>query len=289
MSRLPTAVLAGALLWLGLGCQAGAATVTLTMSHGITATADYEAVATDRPAVLLIHGFLQTRYAATIQGLKDSLVAAGYSVLAPTLSLGIDNRRRSLACEAVHTHDMDEDKAEIGAWVHWLRQQGHTRVVLIGHSFGSLQILAYILDHPDPAVVEGIATSLVDLEHGTGASATAHEVARARAMLARNDHSLSAFEISYCKKYVAPPAAFLSYGEWSKARILAQLPQLKVPLLVIMGGNDQRMDANWPSILAQHGVQVAIIDGANHFFDGVHEFELAETTLELLAQTVPGT
>lgn len=284
MAIRPTAPLAGALLWLFAAQFAAAETVKLVMPNGSTATADYEAAAPSRPAVLLLHGFLQTRYAATIQGLKDSLAAAGYNVLTPTLTLGIDNRRRSLACEAVHTHDMDEDKAEIDAWVHWLRNRGHQQVVLIGHSFGSLQILSYVLDRPDPAVQRAIATSLVDLEHGTGASATAAEVERARTMIARGDQSLSAFEISYCKRYVAPPGPFLSYAEWSKDRILRDLPQVKVRLDVIMGSSDQRMDADWPSMLANHGVRVAMIEGANHFFDGVHELELTETTLTLLQE-----
>lgn len=284
MARTATALIAAALLWLGPAGSARAETVRLTLANGLHATAEYQPAATGRPAVLLLHGFLQTRYATTIPGLKDSLTAAGYSVLTPTLSLGIDNRQRSLACEAVHTHTMQDDLQEIGLWVDWLRQRGHPRVVLVGHSFGSLHVLAYLLHQPDDSVVKAVATSLVDLEHGTGASNAAAEVERARDLVARGNHELAAFEISYCKRYVAPPQAFLSYGEWSKRRILDNLGRLTVPLEVVMGGSDQRMDAHWPLLLSQHGVQVATIEGANHFFDGIHEFELSERILQSLEE-----
>lgn len=283
MVRTATALLAAGLLWLGPGTPTWAETVELT-TDGIRITADYQRGADHRPAVILLHGFLQTRYATTIPGLKDSLAAAGHSVLAPTLSLGIDNRRQSLACEAVHTHSMADDVEEIALWVDWLRARGHRSVVLVGHSFGSLHVLAYLMDEPDPAVVKAVATSLVDLEHAVGASNAAAEVERARAMVMQGEDRLATFEISYCKRYVAPPAAFLSYGEWSKHHILDNLANLPVPLEVVMGGNDQRMDADWPELLSQHGVQVATVDGANHFFDGVHEFELAERILQALAE-----
>ena len=288
MDRLPTALIAMMVLWLGIAGLARAETVAITVADRINATADYHHSADpERPAVLLIHGFLQTRYATTIPGLKDSLTAAGYSVLTPTLSLGIDQRRRSLACEAVHTHTMGDDTNEIRAWLRWLRDRGHQRVVLIGHSFGSLHVLAYLLDQPDPMVVKSIVISLVDLEHGTGVSRAASEVERALNMQARGDETLSAFEISYCKRYVAPATAFLSYATWSKHRILGSLDELPLPLEVVMGGNDQRMDPDWPRMLAEHGVRVATIDDANHFFDGIHEFELAEKILESLDGMAP--
>ena len=282
MDRIHTAMIALIVLWLGIAGLGRADTVAIPVADGISASADYHPADPGRPAVLLLHGFLQTRYATTIPGLKDSLTAAGYSVLTPTLSLGIDQRRRSLACEAAHTHTMGDDTDEIGAWLTWLRDRGHQRVVLIGHSFGSLHVLAYLLDQPDPMVVKSIAISLVDLEHGTGASRAAAEVERALKMQAGGDETLSAFEISYCKRYVAPPTAFLSYATWSKQRILDSLDELPVPLEVVMGGSDQRMDPDWPQMLAEHGVRVATIDGANHFFDGIHELDLAEKILESL-------
>ena len=98
----------------------------------------------DKPAVLLLHGFLQTRDFPTVATLARGLRDAGYPVLSPTLSLNIPNRSQSLACEAIHRHSLDDDIGEIARWVDWLKSHGHRSIVLIGHSFGSLQLLAYL-------------------------------------------------------------------------------------------------------------------------------------------------
>jgi len=124
--------------------SAHAAIVRLEMRPGIDASAEYLAGLRNKPAVLLLHGFLQTREFPTVATLARGLQDAGYPVLTPTLSLGIPNRAQSLACEAVHRHSLDEDVAEIARWVDWLKSHGHRSIVLIGHSFGSMQLLAYL-------------------------------------------------------------------------------------------------------------------------------------------------
>ena len=109
----------------------------------ITATADYHPGRADRPAILLLHGFLQTRDFGIIKSIADTLADEGYTVLSPTLSLGISNRKRSLDCEALHLHDMDGDVREIQQWVKWLREHGHDDIIGVGHSFGGVQLLAW--------------------------------------------------------------------------------------------------------------------------------------------------
>src|SRR5512134_1452298 len=85
---------------------AGAVVVQQDMRPGIPANAEYLIGERSKPAVLLLHGFLQTREFATVATLARDLQDEGYTVLAPTLSLSIPNRERSLACEAVHRHSM---------------------------------------------------------------------------------------------------------------------------------------------------------------------------------------
>src|SRR5512143_4272871 len=117
---------------------ANASIVQQEMRPGIPANAEYLIGERSKPAVLLLHGFLQTRAFPTVATLARGLQDAGYSVLSPTLSLGIPNRTQSLACEAVHRHSLDADVAEISRWVGWLKAHGHHAIVLVGHSFGSL-------------------------------------------------------------------------------------------------------------------------------------------------------
>lgn len=86
------------------------------MRPGIPASAEYLAGERDKPAVLLLHGFLQTYEFSTVTTLARGLHDAGYTILSPTLSLNIPGRKQRLACEAVHKHSMDDDVAEIARW-----------------------------------------------------------------------------------------------------------------------------------------------------------------------------
>ena len=71
----------------------------------------------DASPLLILHGFLQTREFSTVNRLVNSLNESGYTVLAPTLTLGISRRKQSLACEAIHTHSVEKDTAEIAQWI----------------------------------------------------------------------------------------------------------------------------------------------------------------------------
>ncbi len=82
--------------------------VELEVAPGLTAAAAYWQGEADMPPVLIAHGFLQTREFPTVSRLAESLADFGYSVLKPSLSLGIDRRTKSLACEAIHTHSMQQ-------------------------------------------------------------------------------------------------------------------------------------------------------------------------------------
>jgi len=137
-----------------------AAIIRLEMRPGIDASAEYLAGQRNKPAALLLHGFLQTREFPTVDTLARGLQDAGYPVLTPTLSLDIPSRAQSLACEAVHQHSLDEDVAEIARWVSWLKSRGH-RSHLGRHSFGSMQLLAYLAARPD-AAVKGYIVCLTD-------------------------------------------------------------------------------------------------------------------------------
>ena len=145
---------------------AHAAIVQLQVRPGIHASAEYLDGQRDKPAILLLHGFLQTRDFPTVATLARGLRDAGYPVLSPTLSLNIPNRSQSLACEAVHRHSMDDDIGEITRWVNWLKSRGHRSIVLIGHSFGSLQLLAYLDAKPDRAVKGYFGASLIETRIG---------------------------------------------------------------------------------------------------------------------------
>ena len=98
-----------------------------------------------RTPILILHGFLQTHHFPTVRQLADSLAGLGYPVLTPSLSLGLHRRNTSLACEAIHAHSMQKDAEEVGHWVDWLQRRYQRKPVLIGHSAGSVTLLAYLI------------------------------------------------------------------------------------------------------------------------------------------------
>lgn len=252
------------------------------MRPGIAAEAEYLIGERGQPAVLLVHGFLQTREFPTVATLARGLQDEGYTVLSPTLSLNIPARTRSLACEAVHRHSLDDDVAEIGRWISWLRARGHTTIVLLGHSFGSLQLLAYLSSKPDPAVKGYLGASLVDAQLGTASRPAVLEDLEGR--VARGERGLITRPLSFCKRYTSTPADFLSYARWDQARVLAVLKQPPVRLTLVMGDADTVLDHGWLKALQHVQAPMAVVRGANHFMDGEHEFDLLEHSLTFLAQ-----
>lgn len=256
-------------------------TIKLQFDNKISATASYIKGKAEKPAILLIHGFLTTRNHATLKNLNIAIADEGYSTLAPTLSLDIDLRNQGLPCEAIHTHTMQKDVREIESWTNWLLAQGHKNIILLGHSFGSLQMLVY-LKYGNPAIKYAIATSLIDLEHAIGTQKVYSQLKQARQAIKANNNALQEYKISYCKKFVSTPGSFASYAEWDKARILKLLSSVTTPVHIVMGSSDERMNKSWPATLKSRGSKLSIINGANHFFSNEFEFELHDKVLEII-------
>jgi pimeloyl-ACP methyl ester carboxylesterase len=254
-------------------------TVEAKLPTGIIATADFRAGQPSRPAVLLLHGFLQTRHAPPMSSLANALADQGYTVLTPSLTLGINRRAKSLACEAVHAHTMDGDIAEISFWTNWLANKGYGSIALVGHSIGSTQILRYASRKPNRAVKKAILTSLVPFQ------GIRQEVQNALTQTKRpvSEQALGRFTLTYCNNsYVAPPAAYLSYVANDTEQALGLLGKIKVPVEVILGSIDKTIATDWPEKIQNRGVPVIVIDKANHFFDGEHEFDLADKVEAIL-------
>lgn len=259
-----------------------AAVETVTLPSGYAASAEYRPGQPDKPAVLVLHGFLSTRNFLTVLNLTNALADSGYTVLTPNLTLGVNMRDVTLACEAIHTHTLSDDLAEINYWVEWLVSHGNKNVVLLGHSVGSLHGLVYTLEFKNPAVKKLIAASLVDMESVIGVAVSQAQIKKAQALLDRNDNTLATYQLSYCKKYVAPPKAFLSYASWSRQRIVQAISKTAVPVEVILGGNDSRLGAGWADQLRGTGVSLHIIAGADHFFSNEYEFDLLDSVVASL-------
>lgn len=283
MMRIRWSALA-APVWVGLAWAglAGAEPMELTMPNKLQARADFQQGARNRPAVLLLHGFLQTYDFPTIARLRVSLAGAGYTVLAPNLSLNIPARKQSLACEAIHTHTMESGSQEIDAWVKWLAGKTDAGVALAGHSTGSVQLLAYLAGKPNPAVKGLVAISIVEARNQFSDADKARYTRELRGKISRGETLPVQYPVSYCPKLNAVPTSLLSYLEWTPGRILREVNRNALPITFVMGSQDNRLGPDWVSRLKQTRARVHVIEGANHFMDDQHEFDLHDLFVEEL-------
>ncbi|HEU0188128.1 MAG TPA: alpha/beta fold hydrolase [Gallionellaceae bacterium] len=262
----------------------GAQEVEIRLPSGITASADYRAGKTDKPALLLLHGYLQTRNFPLIYNLAEALADEGYTVLSPTLSLGINRRSQSLACEAIHTHSLSDDVEEVRQWVNWLVARGHGKIALIGHSFAAIQFLVYVMDKPAPEVSKLIFISLSDMEHKFFSQGRVDKKTALK-LAATDKNALGNFELGFCKQYHSTAPAYLSYVAWTQERVLKTLPQLNIPYAAVFGDADSVVSKQWPAQVRQAGAPVTIIAHASHFFDDIGaEFELLNQLDHLLTK-----
>lgn len=279
---VPCVLISLALVFSAHAAQTVETVIESKLPSGKVATAEFRLGKPGKPAVLLLHGFLQTRNFPTVASATESLHSTGHTVLAPTLSLGISRRSKSLACEAVHAHTLGEDIAELAYWTEWLARQGHKRIILIRHSFGSVQILGYLNGgNQSPAVAKAILISLTDVEVKQDANVR-NKLVRSLNERGGKDKSLVEAEFGHCKKYVSPAPALLSYLEVTRNTLLDSLAKQRVPIEVILGSADDRMGADWLGKLRARGITVRVIEGANHFFDNQHEFDLQDSLAQAL-------
>lgn len=271
-------------LLLGLASQPlQAEMVEMTLPNNLVVRADFRQGNPGKPAVILLHGYLQTHTFPTISRLIDSLTGEGYTVLAPTLSLGVTHRSQSLACEAIHTHTVTDGAAELNAWVKWLKAMKPREIVLAGHSLGNIYNLAYLSNHPDKNVGRFIGISIVEGRLKAGEPARAGLVRKLRARVRNGDKDILKEQFSFCQQFSSTPQSLLSYMEWGPDRILAALGKTRIPVTMIMGSKDDRLGADWLSRLKKTRARVIILDGANHFMDGQHEFDLLDQFLMALS------
>lgn len=257
--------------------------VELDVGNGITGSAQFIQGSNEAPAILILHGFLQTRDFYTIRRLGTALVDSGYTVLTPTLSLGLDRRKQSLPCEAIHSHSLDSDIKEIEVWVEWLNQKTGRPAVVMGHSAGGVLLAAYLGQRSEAGVSNSILISLAYFGQNPAVNETSADAERAREALASGQNELSNYGLSYCKEYLTTARNFLSYYDWSRERISSALQGITAPVSIVVGSNDHRIDQAWINNIQQNGINVVSIEGANHFFDNEYEFELTDVIEEILS------
>lgn len=252
--------------------------IELKLNNGIMVEAEYHQGETGMSSIMILHGFLQTRDFYTVKRLADSLIDSGYSVLMPTLSLGLNRRNKSMDCEAIHFHSMEADIIEIELWVDWLHKKSGNDIILIGHSAGSVFELAYLDQAIKPPVKQAIFISVSYFGSGPYSHETPADAQRARQV----KNELGEFGLTFCEKYISPGSNYLSYYDWNRSRVLNAIKKQSIPIATIIGENDRRLAKDWVSVIQENMIKVQTVPGANHFFDNEYEFELQDAIDDLL-------
>lgn len=251
----------------------------------IEAQADYLAGDIKKPAVMVIHGFLTTNKFHTVTAIAKTIQSEGYSTLVPTLTLDINKRKSSLKCNSLHTHTLEKDVLEIKEWVEWLVRKGHKKVIVVGHSSGSQELLEYLNKYPTPAVTGAIFTSLFYL-NGKELGTLENEITFAKDSVAKKESDPRKYSFVFCNNnYFATPESYLSYMKLDRDYILNMLQNLKTPSYTIMGSADKRylsVGENWLTELENTRTNLITVDNANHFFSSEHEFDLQDHIVEIV-------
>lgn len=264
-----------------------AQTIVLPVTKVLHGEARYKAGSLDKPAVLILHGFLSTNNFSTVKAIETAVQETGASTLAITLTFDINQRKQSLKCNSIHTHTLQKDIKEIGKWVQWLKDQGHKEIVLIGHSFGSQKLLKYLSGKTDPSIKRALLTSMFYV-HGQEVGTNRMETLHAQSLLKQQENEPNKFSYGFCQQnYVATPKSYLSYLELNRSNVLHLLENATSPVTLIFGEKDRtfnRVGEHWLLDLAKTPVKIVLIQNANHFFSDEYEFDLQDVIIDQMKQ-----
>jgi esterase/lipase len=232
----------------------------------------------------LLHGFQQTHRSEPINSLASNLAAKGYTVLNPTMSLGVNHRSQSMPCEAVHTQTIEEEVAEIGYWKNWLNDKGMNNIVLASFSStGNLAMLLYTSQAPRLSIQKAILIApnppVVDPKQKRKI------IASIKSRAQKDEQNLGIFTMSYCKNnYATTTDSYLSYAKYDSKEFIELIKNSQVQTELILGSADTVITPSWATQLKalNSPVRITTVNKAGHFFDGPSEFDLADAVENLL-------
>lgn len=127
----------------------------------------YEPEGENAPVVVNVHGGPEAQSRPGFSPVTQYLVNRGYAVFLP-------NVRGSTGYGKSYTHLDDvrlrmDSVADLAHAAHWLREQGHERIAVMGGSYGGFMVLAALTEYPDlwsaGVDIVGIANLVTFLEN----------------------------------------------------------------------------------------------------------------------------
>jgi pimeloyl-ACP methyl ester carboxylesterase len=223
-------------------------------------------------AVLCTHGVGSSFYMTTLFGVAQLLREQGFTT-AVLNNRGHDyvwmNRPDGRWLGAAYER-FEDCILDLEAAVGWLRERGHERIVLAGHSLGCLKVAYAAAKRPDLAGA-GLALCSgprLPHEHDEGV------LEKARDLVAGGRPD----ELLFVPIPDEPPVARVfsaatyvnKYAAEANTNILKLADQLRLPALVLAGTEEPPMLAFAKDLQAAlpNAAPLATIEGANHFYAG---------------------
>lgn len=243
--------------------------------------------------ILMLHGTLAHNRMEIMSTLAELLNEEGQSTLAINLSYNRDKRDSAmLDCGIEHRHKHTNALEEIGAWVHWLKEQGATQVTLLGHSRGGNQIVWYAKEQDSDLIQQVITIAPATYNKAQRAEdykkryetklMPLYEKASGLLEAGKGDALMQAGFV-YCKDAKVSADSFVDYyqdkTQFDTPTLLVDMPK---PTLVITGEEDTVVKG-LPEALSQlkaDNVRHVDIEGADHFFRDLYADSVVEAILE---------
>ncbi len=247
--------------------------------------------------VVIIHGILAHNGMEIVTTTQQALRDIERSSLAVNLSLGMDNRHGFYDCDQDHTHVQDHALSEIEAWIDWLQSRGVNSVILLGHSYGANQIMAYMMERKNPSISHLIflapntINSLRKANQRRYGDEVLQNIEQAQRMIAKGDGHKFIDNIDYllCPKARVTAQSFASYyGTDAEKRFYnftSHLPALSIPTLVTTGTADERQPDIAKQVLPYvdgKTIHLSVIEGAGHFFRDFNIEEAMEAAVAFI-------
>jgi pimeloyl-ACP methyl ester carboxylesterase len=267
---------------------------------GLTVVGNLELAANktlkDHGAVVLVHDALAHHTDAAMTKLQTALAGKGLNSVAISLSLGMNQRKAAFDCAHEHDHRHGDASDEIVAWVEWLQGQGAARVSIVGHGRGAAQaalsaaerqdlgINGLVLANP-PRTTPQLTGARYQQQFGQPLTPVL-EQARKLVEDGEGDTLLAVPGFLTCSKARTTAAAFVDYyGGDNRQDIVALLPELKLPTLVVVAGRDlaaQEFEKTLSLFTATGKVVQQTVTGADGGFTGNSGEQLADLVVKFV-------
>jgi len=245
--------------------------------------------------ILMTHSGLAHGRMETLSYLQQLLKEGGYSSLAITLSLGIDNRHGMLDCKTTHRHRFADGADEISAWMNWLRQKGVKKIALLGHSRGAGHTALFAAER-DNELVKAVVLLAPDTRATNDAAAYQRvhgkplapvlKMAQERVAAGKGDTVLEHTGILYCRDTSVSANTIVSYyGPDPRLDTPYLVRRIAKPVLIVIAGSDELVVGfrdSFTPLADGMRVQLRVVEGAGHFLRDLYSDDAVDAMREFL-------